>query len=674
MHHVEVDVARGGEIMGRFTMLQLRKSVESGAIKSDDHYYDIKSQEWRELGTHPFLAEEFQKVKQSARHPYLGIIRAVIALAALIFACIYFYPESQNNQTSESVVVEKTTPNSSETSKKVQSAVVANSESTSAPGPVAPQARPFEVQAIGIFGKDLFPSLILTMAGLKRKDGSKFGETSMAGVYVPNIRKGDSYEVEISADQFMNVGKKTFTFEEDRAGAILMPEINYEFTALSKVKQTMPFNVKYKVTRNDGQTFEEAQVWRVHQINDCPLSLKQHRVGKDGRLTTEDNWNFPRNTFAGYVNENHPWIDAILAEALNVGVVDLFLGPGDWSDTARIQNELTSIWQALKFRGVTYSNIPTSASEGDAQMQHVRFFEECIGNAQANCIDGTVMLASLYRKIGYDVGIALVPGHAYLVITNGTDVAFALETTMIGTHSFDSAVKTATENDTYSLRQIARMSEEEIRSKKILYINISDARKAGVDPIPFMGKDGVVSSTPPVTFSNPRALVNEDAVTTETEQYLNSNGVLSARQFGSRIEKLSREIFDKANNLDKQAQLRRKAKAYRLVEEMEAAALSLTAGGGSTSERVGTALLDCIKEAESDRRAFLGQKSMPILFQTGNRVTDAELADIYEASVRILSDNPLEITSNPDMQAATKALMVSKALRDVAELPLKYTR
>jgi hypothetical protein len=67
--------------------------------------------------------------------------------------------------------------------------------------------------------------------------------------------------------------------------------------------------------------------------------------------------------------------------------------------------------------------------------QHVRSFEEALASGQANCVDGTVLFASLLRKIGIDVQLVLVPGHMFLsyFLQPNQQQRQALETTVLGT-------------------------------------------------------------------------------------------------------------------------------------------------------------------------------------------------------------------------------------------------
>lgn len=84
---------------------------------------------------------------------------------------------------------------------------------------------------------------------------------------------------------------------------------------------------------------------------------------------------------------------------------------------------------------IKYSSIVTPTGHSDKVFsQYVRFFNDAIATSQANCIDGTVLIASILRRIGINPKIVLVPGHAFLAFDldeSRTKLAF-LETTMMG--------------------------------------------------------------------------------------------------------------------------------------------------------------------------------------------------------------------------------------------------
>jgi hypothetical protein len=116
----------------------------------------------------------------------------------------------------------------------------------------------------------------------------------------------------------------------------------------------------------------------------------------------------------------------------------------------------------------------------------VRFIDETIASSQANCVDGTVVFASILRKIGLNVSIILVPNHAYVAVRDEKNERFlyAFETTMLSSSTLAAAVFEASNNGEHALNKIAAKLEDE-NEQNFVEINIQTAREYGVQPIPF---------------------------------------------------------------------------------------------------------------------------------------------------------------------------------------------
>ena len=73
--------------------------------------------------------------------------------------------------------------------------------------------------------------------------------------------------------------------------------------------------------------------------------------------------------------------------------------------------------------------------------QRTRLPRESLRHKSANCIDGTVLMASLLEAASLQPAIVLVPGHAFVgwETWEGTDEWDYLETTMIASHDFEAA-------------------------------------------------------------------------------------------------------------------------------------------------------------------------------------------------------------------------------------------
>lgn len=367
--------------------------------------------------------------------------------------------------------------------------------------------------------KDLFPSAIIATATVdwngdeetaedkrteddpkpKKKDLPIYGdENGWLAVDLSGITKGSEVIVEISVDGFLKTAKWKGVIERTLRGeARVFPKAAWDYEALLKVRQQRPVNAIFKVTVDDEELSEETQTCIMRSLNDCPFYVLWDEEGED----FEDfSW-----LFAAYVNENHPLVDSILKEALSSGLVSSFTGyqSGD-PDEAVLQ--IFAIWNVLQRRGIKYSDVSTTTPSKFVVSQTVRFLDQSITNTQANCVDGSVLMASLLRKIGIDSYLVMVPGHCFLAFKTSSEEdaeLVGLETTMLGNNNlkavkdlpdmpeelkqkeFKASYETfisaiATGNETIEENNEAFESEEDPDTQ---LISISDAREIGITPI-----------------------------------------------------------------------------------------------------------------------------------------------------------------------------------------------
>ena len=119
--------------------------------------------------------------------------------------------------------------------------------------------------------------------------------------------------------------------------------------------------------------------------------------------------------FAAYVNENHPMIDQILREALNTRIVNKFLGYQARNAAAAVDKQVYALWNVLQKRNFRYSSVSnTSLSSNVVISQRVRTFEDALNSSQINCVDGSVLFASLLRAINIEPILVRIPGHMFV--------------------------------------------------------------------------------------------------------------------------------------------------------------------------------------------------------------------------------------------------------------------
>lgn len=276
----------------------------------------------------------------------------------------------------------------------------------------------------------VFPALEISLANLESDaeeiDPAIVGEQDgLIGVVVDGVRPGTPFSLTIRIPGYAADSKLTGKIPAAEGPWQLNPVINWDFTALGTVKQPKPANAIFELSLGGAPAENRTQRIRLRSVNDAIYYLDED----DDENDTDLNW-----LFAAYVNEDHPQVDEILKEALATGIVDSFSGYQS-EDSDEVLRQVWAIWHVLQERGIRYSSITRTSNEhANIHSQHVRFLDESLAMSQANCVDGSVLLASILRKIDIAPSLVLVPGHMFLAFqldTEGENFAF-LETTMLG--------------------------------------------------------------------------------------------------------------------------------------------------------------------------------------------------------------------------------------------------
>jgi hypothetical protein len=160
---------------------------------------------------------------------------------------------------------------------------------------------------------------------------------------------------------------------------------------------------------------------RVHPLDDA---LYYFREGRD---RVDLAW-----VFAAYVDPHDAVVDAVLDLARDAGMpVDDDVGSAD----AKL-GQVRAVWNALEAHGVRYAAGDPALSRGPSiYSQRVRLVAESWAERRANCIDSSVLIASVLERIGIRSFIVLVPRHAFVgfyTAENRSRPEF-LETTLLGT-------------------------------------------------------------------------------------------------------------------------------------------------------------------------------------------------------------------------------------------------
>jgi len=280
-------------------------------------------------------------------------------------------------------------------------------------------------------GNQIFPSLIIGAAAVKPEsevfamwDGNHIGDVQGSiGASADGIPAGSKVELQVRENDIMRASSVQGTAENEDTLNI-HPKISWKYDKLAQVRQAVPIDVTMEL-KVDGESCGEKTITAtLRTVNDCLFGVTEPG---DEETYSDYSW-----LFAAYVNENHPWVDQTLKEALDTDIVKSFDGYQS-GDPEQVLRQVFSVWNVMQRKGLRYSSVTETAAETESvNSQHVRLFDESVKAAQANCVDGSVLLAAILRKIGLDPHLVTVPGHMFLAFSLDDETMVGLETTMMG--------------------------------------------------------------------------------------------------------------------------------------------------------------------------------------------------------------------------------------------------
>jgi hypothetical protein len=145
--------------------------------------------------------------------------------------------------------------------------------------------------------------------------------------------------------------------------------------------------------------------------------------------------------------------------------------------------QVAAIYDELKAMGVSYVMDPNVLSD-TLFVQRTRLPGDVLKTTNAQCLEGTLLFATLLESIGLEPIIMMVPGHAFVGwYATAKDKqkfpALFVETTMVGGATFEQAVNVANK------RVQDEFAQGNIDSGVSKWIALKDLRKAGVTPQPY---------------------------------------------------------------------------------------------------------------------------------------------------------------------------------------------
>ena len=284
-------------------------------------------------------------------------------------------------------------------------------------------------------GGNIFPVTILSTATtdaelvLPSDTGYIGNPKSCIGIRIKNMHPNSKLHIEVEETPFFSRSVSEFVLPEARKEYLVFPDIIWKYETLREHTQPLPVTVSVSVRLNNHELGSNVRTFSVRSINECLLGYM------DSKMKFHDTGKF----FAAYVNEDNPNIDVILREALNTRIVNRFWGYQSKNSDV-VDKQVYALWYVLQKRGFKYSSISnTSLSSNVVFSQRVRTFDDAMASAQINCVDGSVLFASLLKAININPILVRTPKHmfvGYYTDRMHQNIHF-LETSMIGDVNLD---------------------------------------------------------------------------------------------------------------------------------------------------------------------------------------------------------------------------------------------
>jgi hypothetical protein len=335
-----------------------------------------------------------------------------------------------------------------------------------APAPVAAAPQEAQVEAPECdlacsFQGNIYPSLLLSFS-------VSYPEYARClTVSLRNLPKAASLTLRVDSDLFLQPLEVALSPRD--GAATLTPDLPWNFDALRRMGQMQPQTFVATVTADGKTAVQSTLLCSMHSVNEAVSRIF---------IASSGQWQDTSVCFAAFVNEDHPWINSVLQEAIASGSVRAFTGYQNGPQS--VLQQAQAIWDALAARGLSYVNVATdSGTSPQVSTQYVRFLDQSVHDQGANCVDASVLFASILRRIGLKPVLLFRPGHCFTAFYDSVDATHlvAFETTMLGNASFAAAAAEGGKELQATLPFLG--------TPQYSIVDIALCRQQGINPIPY---------------------------------------------------------------------------------------------------------------------------------------------------------------------------------------------
>lgn len=310
---------------------------------------------------------------------------------------------------------------------------------------------------IGTVTKDFYPFLCYAAKSVSEQSNQKSGY--LYGIFGNTTSEEKHLRVTYDIQDYTNESKEEFDLSPNGQQNMIFDLVCNDYILQNMAEKPATLNVNIEDT-DTGKTCVDKTIG----INLKPANEMLWAYENPYNNSSVD----LRSYIAAWVTPNDPVITEILKYA-SKKIPDM---AGYQSDDEHVVEQLKVIYETLQQIGIHYTSV--GATFGNNAGQIVRFPWQSVKQEQANCIDGTVLFASVIEELQMEPIIMLLPDHAFVgVKLPKANRTMYIETTMMGTASFGEARK---EGNNEALKALSQ--------KEATPISVTWARSVGIKPLP----------------------------------------------------------------------------------------------------------------------------------------------------------------------------------------------
>jgi hypothetical protein len=191
---------------------------------------------------------------------------------------------------------------------------------------------------------------------------------------------------------------------------------------------------------------EDLATGKVEVHESIPLWLLARTTAPLATYEPQSNtWKDMSRYLGAFVTPNHPSVMTFLREVAAKHPSTRLLG---YQDSADVDAQAEAVFEALKsVAGIVYVNSLISFNpDTGTKSQRLRLPRESLADRQANCVDGTVLFASLLEALSLNPAIIVLPTHVIVGWETAPDSNQwrYMDTTKLDTRTFAEAVQFGT--------------------------------------------------------------------------------------------------------------------------------------------------------------------------------------------------------------------------------------